>query len=76
MTSHNTCFMGLARTHLEIVSVPKILTLYNYTYIRPDSRSETLYHADPGWILNFTAIYMKRRRSGWHAAERHLREGG
>lgn len=38
--------------------------------------SETLYNSDRGWILNFTAIYMKWRRSGWRAAERHLLEGG
>jgi hypothetical protein len=46
--------------------------LYNYVYIRPDSVSETLYHADRGWILSFTAIYMKWLRSGLRAAERHL----
>jgi hypothetical protein len=54
----------------------KNLALYNYTYIRPDRTSETLYDADQSWILNFTAIYMKRRRSGWRAAERHLLEDG
>lgn len=52
----------MARTHLAIVSAPNILTLYNYTYIRLGRVSETLYHADQGWILNFTAIYMKWQR--------------
>lgn len=32
------------------------LTLYNYAYIRPDSGSECLYHADQGRILNFTSL--------------------
>lgn len=50
--------------------LPKSLILYNNLYIRPDRVSETLYHADRGWILNFKAIYMKRRSSGRCAAER------
>jgi len=46
----------------------KFLTLYNYTYIRPDRPSETLYHADLARILNCTAIYTKRRRPELRAA--------
>jgi len=34
----------------------KFLTLYNYVYIRPDRDPDTLYHADRGRILNFSAF--------------------
>lgn len=34
-----------------------LLALYNYHYIRPDRAAETLYHADPGRIMTFVAVY-------------------